>query len=97
MALIKKITFALCLILLLVIGVVFTLRNDQPVTVDFLLLQTPAWSLGLWLLLSVFLGAALGVLASSFSLFRLRLRNQRLAKEKKRQTQELETFMREKQ
>ena len=97
MALIKRITFALCLILLLVIGVVFTVRNDQSVAVDFLLFQTPAWSLGLWLLLALFLGASLGVLASGFSLFRLRLRNRRLAKEKSRQTQELQTFMREKQ
>src|SRR5690606_14601959 len=94
MALIKRITFALCLILLLVIGVVFTVRNDQSVAVDFLLFQTPAWSLGLWLLLSLFLGASLGVVASGYSLFRLRLRTRRLAREKNRQTQELQAFIR---
>lgn len=97
MALIKRIIFAFCLILLFVIGILFTGRNDQPVAVDFILFQSPAWSLGLWLLLALLTGAVLGILASGFSLFRLRLRNRRLLKEKNRQKQELQTFVREKQ
>ncbi len=97
MPILKKLFFGFCLLLLFVLGILFIARNQEPASVDFLLFQTPELSVGLWLLLSLTLGALLGVLISSFSLIRLRVRNRRLAREKEASSQELRSLLQEKQ
>lgn len=48
------------------IGAMFALRNNQNLSIDFILLRSPEISLGLWLLIFLFVGSFLGLLASSF-------------------------------
>jgi len=96
MPILKKFIVGFCLLLLFFIGILFVARNDESASVDFLLFQTPELSVGLWLLLSLAFGALLGVLLSSFSLLRLRVRNRRLAKEKEASSQELRSLLQEK-
>ena len=50
-------------IALIFVGAIFALRNDQLLTIDFVLFQSPDISLGLWLLMSS--TGVLGMLASS--------------------------------
>lgn len=55
--------FTLVLILaLLLLGIWFTLRNQQPIPLDLLFIQLPENSLALWLILSLITGLVLGVL-----------------------------------
>ena len=47
------------------LGALFTLRNKQLLSVDFIFIQGPEVSLGLWLTLFLMIGAILGILFSS--------------------------------
>lgn len=70
-------------IALIFVGAIFALRNDQILSIDFVLLQSPNVSLGLWLLLFLALGVFLGMLASSLIIASYRRKLERLKKEKK--------------
>lgn len=70
-------------IALIFVGAMFALRNDQILSIDFVLLQSPNVSLGLWLLLFLALGVFLGMLASSLIIASYRRKLERLKKEKK--------------
>ena len=48
-------------IALIFVGAIFALRNDQLLTIDFVLFQSPDISLGLWLLIVLALGVFLGI------------------------------------
>ena len=96
MSVFKNILFALFLILLFLAGILFALRNDQTISIDFILFQTPSWSLGLWLLAALVAGAGLGWIATGYSVMRLRFKNYRLARERESQRRELQTRLQEK-
>ena len=55
----------LILLAIAAVGAFFALENSQQVTVDFILFQSTALSLGLWLLIFLVAGCLLGLLASS--------------------------------
>ncbi len=58
-----KSLFTLVLVLaLLLLGIWFTLRNQQPIPLDLLFLKLPENSLALWLILSLIIGLVLGIL-----------------------------------
>ena len=58
------IKFLLVLVIVMV-GAMFSMENSQLVNVDFILLQSTTMSLGLWLIIFLAIGCLLGLLASS--------------------------------
>ena len=59
MKLIKGLILAILVTIALVIGILFSSRNSQSVTLDLLVYELPAMSLAVWVLLSFTLGAVL--------------------------------------
>ena len=59
MKLIKGLILAILVTIALVIGILFSCRNSQSVTLDLLVYELPAMSLAVWVLLSFTLGAVL--------------------------------------
>ena len=55
----------LLLLAIAAVGGLFALENSQQVNVDFILFQSTALSLGLWLMIFLVAGCLLGLLASS--------------------------------
>ncbi len=47
------------------LGAMFAMENSQALAVDFLLFSGPEIGLGLWLIIFLFVGTSLGILASS--------------------------------
>ena len=47
------------------VGAVFAMENSQPLTVSFILFNSPEISLGFWLLVFLSVGTLLGIFASS--------------------------------
>ena len=47
------------------VGALFALENSQQVNIDFVLFQSTALSLGLWLMIYLAIGTLLGLLARS--------------------------------
>ena len=70
----------LILLAIAAVGAFFALENSQQVTVDFLLFQSTALSLGLWLLIFLVAGCLLGLLASSVLITYYRRKLARAAK-----------------
>lgn len=62
MKLIKSLFTLVLVLALLLLGIWFTLRNQLPVPLDLLFVKLPDNSLALWLILSLLVGALLGVL-----------------------------------
>nr|WP_207063761.1 LapA family protein [Motiliproteus sp. SC1-56] len=67
------------MLLLLLIGILLTVNNQQQVAIDLVFFQSPAKSVALWLVLSFLLGAVLSVVLGVLSIMGLkaRLRNTR--------------------
>lgn len=97
MSLLKRIIYCLILIGLFVAGMLFVVVNDQQVSLDlFTLVETPPLSLGFWVLAAFGLGLLLGLGLAGLSVFRLRILNRRLARDRDAQKQELQTVPNEK-
>lgn len=62
MRLIKSLFTIFLIIALLLVGILFTLRNQAQVPLDLLFIQLPDNSLALWMVLSLITGALLGLL-----------------------------------
>lgn len=60
MRVVKSLVLALLALGLLVLGTWFTLRNSQEVSLDLLFIQLPAYSVALWVILSLLCGLVLG-------------------------------------
>ena len=86
---VRQIFLTVLALLLVLFGMLFTLNNQQPVALDFLVYRTPAYSLALWLVLSVILGGILGVVATSFSMLKSRLARRRTERQLKRSEKSL--------
>jgi putative membrane protein len=71
-------------------GGLFTLQNTEAVPLDLLLIQFPAQPLSLWLLLTLFLGALLGIAAGSLLLLRKRTQLLLLRRERDRLATEVD-------
>ncbi|UTW14137.1 LapA family protein [Marinobacterium rhizophilum] len=63
----------LCLVILFV-GILFTIHNTDKVTIDLILVQLPQASLSLWLIAAFVCGGVLGVLLSSVAILGLKTR-----------------------
>ncbi len=63
------------------VGALFALENSQQVNIDFVLFQSTALSLGLWLMIFLAIGTLLGLLASSLLIAYYRRKLARLTKQ----------------
>ncbi|MBV0933409.1 LapA family protein [Marinobacterium weihaiense] len=70
----KKLVFTLLALIVVGIGILFTIHNTQPVSIDLVFFTLPEASLSLWLIAVFVLGAACGLVLSSFALLALKTR-----------------------
>ncbi len=70
----KKLILTLLALLVIGIGILFTIHNTQPVSIDLVFFTSPQASLSLWLIAVFVLGGICGMLLSALSLLALRTR-----------------------
>ena len=95
MRLIKSFITFCVLLLLLVVGITFTLRNQMQVPLDLVFYQLPENSLALWLVLSLIGGALLGLFLALPLLTHCKARCIQLEhqlKQQKKETHQLRTL-----
>ena len=66
---------------IIALGVILSLRNNAPVQVDAVVWQSPQISLGVLLMLTLFIGCLIGVLVNVFWLWQLKHQRNRLKKQ----------------
>ena len=74
MRFLKRLIVVLLVLCVLVVGILFTLHNMVPVTIDLIFITLPEASLSLWLLGAFALGGFVGVMLSSVMLLSLKTR-----------------------
>ncbi|MFD2230745.1 lipopolysaccharide assembly protein LapA domain-containing protein [Alkalimarinus sediminis] len=89
MSLIRRIAYFVLALVILLVGVLFTSRNNQLVSVDYLIGQTGELYLAFWLISSFVLGGVLGVFACSSTILRLKTQKKRTEKKVKHTEVEL--------
>lgn len=65
----------------LVVGVLFSTRNSQAVSLDLIFFQLPPMSMAIWLLLSLAMGMILCAFIYSVVTFKLKRHNARLQRQ----------------
>lgn len=68
---IKTLMLTALLLLVLALGLLFTIENTTLVPLNILLMELPAQQLSTWLILAFFMGGVLGMLAASVAIARL--------------------------
>ena len=95
MKLIKALLFFVICMVALVVGVLFSARNSQAVSLDLIFFQLPPLSMAIWLLLSLVTGMLLCAFIYTFVTFKLKRHNAQLQRQlaklnqKKSQTETL--------
>ena len=74
MSWLKTLIAAVIGLFILVIGILFTVHNTEPVAIDLVFIQLPEMTLSLWLIIASLLGGVSGVLISSMTILGLRTR-----------------------
>ncbi len=74
-----KVLSLILLVVTLILAMVFSSRNSQAVSVDFIVLQF-SLPISLWIIASLLLGALLGLFASSSLFFKLLLQKRKTKK-----------------
>ena len=89
-------TFLLLVLVLTtaVAGALFALQNTTPVALDLLVLQLPARTVSLWILLALALGVILGLSAGAVVMLSLRARLRTLSRQKQRLALEVDRLRR---
>lgn len=77
----KALFMACVLLLMFVVGVLLTLNNKQPVSVDIILWQSPSLPLGVLMVLVLLIGCMAGVLMNSWLVMRLSRQRSKLQKQ----------------
>lgn len=72
MSLIRRIIVASIALIVLLVGILFSIHNNQMVSVDYLLGKTPEFYLSFWLICAFVVGGLLGVAVSSTTIIRLK-------------------------
>lgn len=70
----KKLILTVLALIVIGIGILFTIHNTQPVTIDLVFVTLPEASLSLWLIAVFVLGGVCGMLLSAFTLLTLKTR-----------------------
>lgn len=89
--LLKKVIYTILFIIVLLGGVLFFARNNQPVSLDYVL-GSVEWPVSVLLLGSLFAGAALGILAAIPVILRLKHQNSKLQKQVKVSEKEIDNL-----
>jgi len=93
--LLKALLFFVICMVALVVGVLFSARNSQAVSLDLIFFQLPPLSMAIWLLLSLVTGMLLCAFIYTFVTFKLKRHNAQLQRQlaklnqKKSQTETL--------
>lgn len=70
----KTLIVALLFLLVMLIGITFSIHNTDKVAIDLVFIQLPEASLSLWLIAAFVTGGFLGVVLSVFTIFTLKTR-----------------------
>lgn len=88
----KGLIFAVILLTVLLVGILFAVNNQQTVPLNLIWLELPAVSLSVWLLAALVCGVVLGMLAMLGVWLRLRTslsRAQRLNRQQRKELDQL--------
>jgi|TARA_B110000116_G_C16677974_1_gene509327 putative membrane protein len=78
---IKAVLFFVVIMVALVVGVLFSTRNSQAVSLDLIFFQLPPMSMAIWLLLSLAMGMLLCAFIYSVVTFKLKRHNTQLQRQ----------------
>ena len=81
MKLLKALLFFVICMVALVVGVLFSARNSQAVSLDLIFFQLPPLSMAIWLLLSLVTGMLLCAFIYTFITFKLKRHNAQLQRQ----------------
>ena len=81
MKFIKAVLFFVVTMVALVVGVLFSTRNSQAVSLDLIFFQLPPMSMAIWLLLSLATGMILCAFIYSVVTFKLKRHNAQLQRQ----------------
>ena len=81
MKLLKAAVFCAISLVALVVGVLFSSRNSQAVSLDLIFFQLPPLSIAIWLLFSLVTGMLLCAFIYSFITFKLKRHNGQLQRQ----------------
>ncbi|MDE0955048.1 MAG: LapA family protein [Pseudomonadales bacterium] len=81
MKFIKAVLFFVVTMVALVVGVLFSTRNSQAVSLDLIFFQLPPMSMAIWLLLSLAMGMILCAFIYSVITFKLKRHNAQLQRQ----------------
>ena len=81
MKLLKALLFFVISLVALVVGVLFSARNSQAVSLDLIFFQLPPLSMAIWLLLSLVTGMLLCAFIYTFITFKLKRHNAQLQRQ----------------
>jgi len=79
--LLKALLFFVICMVALVVGVLFSARNSQAVSLDLIFFQLPPLSMAIWLLLSLVTGMLLCAFIYTFVTFKLKRHNAQLQRQ----------------
>lgn len=86
----KGLILALILLIVLLVGILFAVNNQQTLPLNLIWLELPPASLSFWLLASLAVGVVLGMLAMSGVYLRLRTLLTRAQRHNQQQRKELD-------
>ncbi|MFT7179433.1 MAG: putative membrane protein [Oceanospirillaceae bacterium] len=81
MKLIKAVLFVVIIMVALIVGVLFSTRNSQAVSLDLIFFQFPPMSMAIWLLLSLAMGMVLCAFVYSVVNLKLKRKNVQLQRQ----------------
>ncbi|MCW9053483.1 MAG: LapA family protein [Motiliproteus sp.] len=90
MRLIKTLLGIACAVVLIVVGMLLTVNNQQLVSIDLVFLQIPQASLARWLIASFLTGAVLSLVLGSFAMVAMRARLRRTTRQLHSSNRELD-------
>ncbi|KGA01331.1 MULTISPECIES: lipopolysaccharide assembly protein LapA domain-containing protein [Cobetia] len=86
----KGLVLAVILLIVLLVGILFAVHNQQAVPLDLIWVELPAASLSMWLLFSLAIGVVLGMVAMTGMYLRLRTLLTRAQRRNQQQRKELD-------
>ena len=89
---IKGLILAVILLIVVLVGILFAVNNQQTVALNLIWLELPAVSLSVWLLATLVFGVVLGMLAMLGVYVRLKATLARSQRQTKQQRKELDSL-----
>ncbi|HSP32231.1 MAG TPA: LapA family protein [Halomonas sp.] len=89
---IKGLILAVILLIVVLVGILFAVNNQQTIALNLIWLELPAVSLSVWLLATLVFGVVLGMLAMLGVYVRLKATLARSQRQNKQQSKELDSL-----